>query len=217
MRKRYAVIVMIVLCMAIVAGCGKKTSNSPSPTAGRSTAGGGSSTSSSSKSASNEKPLPPETHPVGDIPDSQVFVTYKNTKAGYLFDAPEGWARTEKGSNVSFVHNFDGVSVNEYAQKQAPTVNSVQSNQVKSLIKTGRAIKILGIKDVTLKNEKAILVKYNSNSKPNKVTNKQVRLENERFYYFKNGKLAELTLWAPLGADNVDQWKRISDSFRWSK
>ena len=61
----------------------------------------------------------------------------------------------------------------------------------------------------------AIKVVYTSNSDPNPVTNKQIRLESERFYLSGNGKLAELTFSAPAGADNVDQWTLMSKSFRW--
>jgi hypothetical protein len=61
----------------------------------------------------------------------------------------------------------------------------------------------------------AVLITYTSNSDPNSVTGKQVRLENNRYLFFKNGKLATLTLSAPAGADNVDQWARIAHSFRW--
>jgi hypothetical protein len=42
-----------------------------------------------------------------------------------------------------------------------------------------------------------------------------VRLENNRYLFFKNGKIAALTLSAPIGADNVDQWARIAKSFKW--
>ena len=68
---------------------------------------------------------------------------------------------------------------------------------------------------VTLPGGNAILVDYTSNSEPDAVTGKQVRLENNAFIFYNNGKLATLTLWAPVGADNVDQWKRMSESFRW--
>jgi hypothetical protein len=47
------------------------------------------------------------------------------------------------------------------------------------------------------------------------VTGKQVRLENNFYLFLKNGKLALLTLWAPLGSDNVDQWNLIANSFKW--
>jgi hypothetical protein len=70
-------------------------------------------------------------------------------------------------------------------------------------------------RQVALPGGKAVLIKYTSNSQPNAVTNKQVRLENEAYVFFKNGKTATLTLWAPQGADNVDQWQRMAKSFRW--
>ena len=35
------------------------------------------------------------------------------------------------------------------------------------------------------------------------------------YVFYKNGKEAMLTMWAPLGADNVDQWNRMANSFRW--
>ena len=58
-------------------------------------------------------------------------------------------------------------------------------------------------------------MKYASNSDPNPVTNKRIRVENETYVFFKNGKEAMLTVWAPQGADNVDQWQRMAKSFRW--
>ena len=60
-----------------------------------------------------------------------------------------------------------------------------------------------------------VYVAYTSNSDPDPVTGKKVRLDNVTYYYYHQGTLAALTLWAPSGADNADQWKRISESFRW--
>ena len=61
----------------------------------------------------------------------------------------------------------------------------------------------------------AIAVTYTSNSDPDPVTAKQVRLEDVTYYFYRQGSLAALTLWAPAGADNVDQWKLMSESFKW--
>ena len=58
-----------------------------------------------------ENPLAPETNPVGDIPDTQAFVNYVASPGNYSLDVPEGWARTNNGSDVRFVDKFDGVSV----------------------------------------------------------------------------------------------------------
>jgi hypothetical protein len=60
-----------------------------------------------------------------------------------------------------------------------------------------------------------LLIKYESESEANPVTNKRIHLEDEAYVFYKNGKMAILTVWAPAGADNADQWKLISESFRW--
>ena len=97
-----------------------------------------------------------------------------------------------------------------------PTVSSVKSNDAPLLERSERAVKIGSIKPVKLPAGQAIRITYTSNSEPNQVTNKQVRLENERYLYFKDGKLVTLELYAPKGADNVDQWQLMSQSFHWN-
>jgi hypothetical protein len=61
-----------------------------------------------------------------------------------------------------------------------------------------------------------VLIVYTSNSEPNAVTNRQIRLENNRYLFFKAGKIVTLDLSAPVGADNVDQWKLMAESFHWN-
>jgi hypothetical protein len=162
-----------------------------------------------------EKPVAPEKNPPGDIPDSQVFVKYTSLRGGYELDVPEGWARRTRGGDVIFASKLDGLSVTITDEGKMPDAQSVRKNQVKQLEKTGRAVVIKSIKDIKFKSGPAVRVAYESNSEPNPVTNKQVRLENNIYVYYRNGKMAELRLWAPVGADNVDQWNRISHSFRW--
>ncbi len=162
-----------------------------------------------------EKAVAPEKNSPGDIPDSQVFVKYASSQGGYEIEFPEGWARTTRGSNVIFADKLDGLSVTVTNAAGPPNVESIRKNQAELLKKTGRAVRIKGIKNMRLSNGPALLMVYQSNSEPDPVVNKQVRLENSSYFYYKNGKLAELRLWAPLGADNVDQWDRISKSFRW--
>ena len=60
-----------------------------------------------------------------------------------------------------------------------------------------------------------VLIDYASNSEPDAVTGKQIRLENQTYLFFKDGKVASLTMWAPFGADNADQWNLMARSFRW--
>ncbi len=165
--------------------------------------------------ATPETALAPEVNPAGDIPDSQAFVKYQSPAGGYVLDTPEGWARTVQGGDVGFVDKFNGVSVVVTPVTAAPTAATAQANEVAAIKQHGRAVEITSVKDVQLPGGTAVLVAYTSNSDPNPVTNKQVRLENNSFLFFKNGKLATLRLYAVAGADNVDQWKRMSESFRW--
>ncbi|AFY91290.1 hypothetical protein [Chroococcidiopsis thermalis] len=171
--------------------------------------------SSGSAIAANEPAITPEKNPPGDIPDTQVFVNYKSTVGGYQLEVPEGWARQTKGSNVSFVNKLDGMQIAIANATTAPTANTVKTQQISNLEKSGRAVKVANVKDVTLPNGQAVLIEYTSNSDPDPVTGKQVRLENNNYLFFQQGKLATLRLYAPQGADNVDQWQRISRSFKW--
>jgi hypothetical protein len=68
---------------------------------------------------------------------------------------------------------------------------------------------------VRLPGGSAVLLTSTSESQPDAVTGKSVRLENNTYLFFRHDKQAALRLWAPLGADNVDQWRRIARSFRW--
>lgn len=162
-----------------------------------------------------EQPVAPEKNPTGDIPDSQAFIKYSSATGGYGLEVPEGWARSESGTEVSFVDKLDGLRVSVSKVSAPPTVDSVRGSYVAGLEKTGRAVYVQEIKSVNLPGGEAVLVRYQSNSDPDAVTGKKVRLENESYLFYSKGRQATLTLWAPLGADNVDQWKRMSESFRW--
>ena len=165
--------------------------------------------------ATPEQAVAPEQNPAGDIPDTQAFVPYTSAPGGYTLDVPEGWARSADAANVRFVSKLDGLSVTINAATTAPTAASARDHEGAALIAAGRAMTVSSVDDVTLPVGSAVLVKSTANSNPDLVTNKQVRLEQNIYLFFKDGKLATLTLWAPLGADNVDQWQRIAGSFRW--
>ncbi|MBN9075111.1 MAG: hypothetical protein BGN87_03290 [Rhizobiales bacterium 65-79] len=164
--------------------------------------------------AAAEKAIPAEKNPPGDIPDTQVFIDYVAPQ-GFTLKVPEGWARSDKSDGASFVDKLDGVVVAVSKADAAPSVASVKAKYIPELEKLERAVKVSAVKPAKLPAGAAIRVVYTSNSEPNAVTNKQVRLENERYLYFSDGKLVTLEFYAPKGADNVDQWQLMSKSFRW--
>ena len=171
--------------------------------------------STTDDSSANEKAVAPEKNPPGDIPDTQVFVKYSSEKGGYELQVPEGWAQTENGTDVTFADKYDGLQVNVAPVSDPITLESVKGNQETDLKKTGRAVVVNSVKEVKLNGSQAFCISYDSNSDPNPVTNKQIRLENKNYYYWEDGKMAVVRVWAPLGADNVDQWNFISQNFKW--
>jgi len=190
----------VAVC-ALLVGCGSKSS-----------------TSTQSPGGSSQPPgaVEPETNPPGDIPDDQVFVSYRSDTGGYSLDVPEGWARTQSGPNVSFVDKLDSIAVEITAGAEAPTVDSVEANEVSQLTSEVEAFEKVMVKAIDLPAGKAVLIRYRANSAPDSVTGKKVRLEIDRFELFKDGKLAVISLSAPAGSDNVDVWNQISSSFKWT-
>lgn len=161
-----------------------------------------------------ELAVAPEKNPPGDIPDTQVFIDYTST-SGFTLKVPEGWARTDTSDGASFVDKLDGVIIKEIVTVVPPTVANVKGQYVADLAGHVRAMKLGKVEAVKLPAGDAIRISFSSNSDPNPVTDKQVRLENEIYLYYAKGELVSVELYAPYGADNVDQWRLMSRSFRW--
>ncbi len=198
-----------VLLIALAVACTAKTDQGATASSMTTTTG------TETPISSTETAVAPEVNPPGDIPDSQAFVKYAHSAGGYQVEVPEDWARTEAGPDVTFINKFDGVSVAVSPANTGPTAASVRTNEAKLIQQQGRAVTISGASEVNLPGGKAVVIKYTSNSDPNPVTNKRLRLDNVSYVFFKSGNEATLTVWAPLGADNVDQWNRMANSFRW--
>jgi hypothetical protein len=161
-----------------------------------------------------EQPLQPERNPPGDIPDNQVFVDYVSP-LGFSLKVPEGWARLDRANGAVFEDKYGRIIVTEVPVTSPPDVAMAKSELVPQLQQEARAVTVDKVKEIKRPAGNAIVISYGSNSDPNPVTNKAIRLENDRYYFWKDGNLAMIDLSAPAGADNVDQWNLISKSFRW--
>ena len=160
------------------------------------------------------QPLPPEPSPTGDIPDTQVFIDF-NSPLGFSVKVPEGWSRRVVGDGVTFTSTYDALAVQLSQAAAPPSLASVKQNQVAALEKSPAAVRLTKITAMDLPAGPAILISFSSNSEPNAVTGKAIRLENDQYLFWKDARLATLTLSAPFGADNVDQWRMMSRSFQW--
>lgn len=164
--------------------------------------------------APQESPVAPEKNPPGDIPDTQVFITYRSP-LGYQIEVPEGWARSQHENRVQFADKYDKVAVAVGGAKTGPTAVSAKQIQIPALKASGHAVRISRVENVSLPAGQAVRIDYASNSQPNPVTGKRIRLENRRYLFYHGNLLATVTFAAPYGADNVDQWRRMSHSFQW--
>ena len=161
-----------------------------------------------------QQPIVAEKSPPGDIPDNQAFVAFKSP-LGFAVKVPEGWARRELPNGVSFSDKYNELQVAVASAATAPTLPMLQAGDIAVLEKSPKAVRVAGVKAVALPAGSAFVAHYGANSDPNPVTNKAVRLENARYYFWKAGRLATLTLSAPAGADNADQWLLMARSFAW--
>lgn len=148
-----------------------------------------------------------ESNPPGDIPDDTVFVPYRHPGQPYEVKVPEGWARTDLPTGAFFTDKLNSVRI-ETAPASSPPTEASARGQVKGEVRT--------VGTVSRKGGKAVRVVYRADSSPDPVTGKVVRDEVERYAFYRAGHEAILTLSGSVGADNVDPWRAVSDSFRWT-
>lgn len=160
-------------------------------------------------------PNAPEVNPAGDIPDNQVFVDYAPPSGGYHVKVPEGWARSEQAGAVIFTDKFNSVRIETATSASAPTVQSATQNEVPAIEAAAKNYEAGKVVAVTRKAGPAVLITYRADSDPNPVTGKVIHLDVERYEFWRNGIEVILTLSGPVGADNVDPWRIITDSFGW--
>jgi hypothetical protein len=172
----------------------------------------GTATSGSAGSTSSA----PESNPIGDIPDNQVYVPYRAPDGSFSLDVPEGWARSELPDGVSFTDKLNTVSVRELTGRPQPTPDTVRSDELAAIASSGRNVTLGKVETVTLPAGQTVHATFSEDSPPDPVTGRVVRDDAELFVFWRNGTEVLLTLSGPHGADNVDPWKKISASFRWA-
>jgi hypothetical protein len=147
----------------------------------------------------------------GDIPDNQVFLVFRNRGAGYSMKYPEGWSRRGTGKRVTFRDKNNIVRV-VVGGAGTPTKASVQADVAR--LRGARTQS--PPESTTISGAPAFKVVYSTESAPNAVTGKRVKLVVDRYYLSKRGRRAVVDLGTPEGVDNVDAYRLMIESFRWS-
>jgi hypothetical protein len=152
---------------------------------------------SPSKAGSASKAVNPnatETSPAGDIPDNQAYVAYSPPGGGYSVKVPEGWSRTVKGGAVTFTDKLNSITMQSRAAQGSPQGATVKRH-------AGAAVRTT----------------FLTPGKPDPVTGKAATLAVERYVFTHHGKAVVLTLSGAKGADNVDPWRIVTDSLRFTR
>ncbi|MGI9120586.1 MAG: hypothetical protein ACR2G7_10800 [Acidimicrobiales bacterium] len=172
-------------------------------------------TSPTPTTAAGVDPNAPEVNSAGDIPDDQVFVAYTPPSGGYGVRVPEGWARSETDGTVVFTDKLNSFRMESVAAARAPSTQSAEQEEVPAIRAASRDFEPGNVSEVTRKAGKAILITYRADGAPDPVTAKVLHLDVERYELWRGGTQVTLTLSGPQGADNVDPWRIVTDSFQW--
>jgi hypothetical protein len=178
--------------------------------------GGTSAATTNGAGTGGPNPNATETPPPGDIPDNQAFVPYSPADHAYSIKVPEGWAMTQAGQATLFTDKFNSIRVEKLAAATAPTVASATANEVPAIKAMAHGFVPGTVTTVARTAGTAITITYRADSAPNPVTGKVVVEAVERYEFWRNGTEVVLTLAAPVGSDNVDPWRKVTDSFGWN-
>lgn len=204
--------VSVVAVLAISACTGSTSSAAPAGTQSLPAGSASPSAVSSSGPAAHQT----ESNPPGDIPDQQVFVDYTAVDGKVTVKVPEGWARSQTSGEVTFTDKLNAISIRERPAAAALTEAAATTTVVPQLATQVPAFHSGTVTTVTRKAGQAVLVTYVGDSAPDPVTNKVVQDAFERYSFWHAGTEVVVTLSGPKGADNVDPWKIVTDSVRWS-
>jgi hypothetical protein len=166
--------------------------------------------------ATGVDPNAPEVSPPGDIPDNQAFVPYSPPSGGYSVKVPEGWARTSSGGAVTFTDKLNAIRVETQSTRAPLTATQASRVELARLAHSVKGFKAGTVTAVTRPAGRAVRITYLADARPDAVTGKSGTDAVERYVFFHAGKDLVLTLSGPKGADNVDPWRIVTDSVRWS-
>jgi hypothetical protein len=157
----------------------------------------------------------------GDIPDNQVFLVYRNAKAGYSIKYPEGWAIRGKAGDVTIqdknnlVHIVADTGAATVAQASAD-MKALAASTPRFSFKPPAGHPTCTNMGTTMKLPlAAVHVVYSTQGQPSPVTGKRAVLNVDRYYLGHNGRRVIVDLGTPQGVDNVDAYCLMIGSFRW--
>ena len=196
---------LVLASLMLIAGCG-----SSKHTAAPTTTAGTTSTGATTQPGSGALQAEAQSAATGDIPDNQAFVVFTDAGAGYSIKYPEGWAQSGGGKRVVIRDKNNIIRV--LVRPGALPTTAAATRELGAL----RAVRVeTAPASHALPSGPSIKAVYSTESAPNPVTGKRVRLVVDRYYLAHGGKQAIVDLGTPQGVDNGDAYRLMIESFRW--
>ncbi len=225
--RRPLLVVAIVLTVAACAGTSAPPSGTPGPTASRAAATAttaGSSSPTAPLSAATVSPTTgsgasqaPDTGggtTSGDIPDNAVFLTYHGTNPAFAIHYVEGWQVSQAPDGV-VVRDKDSSETVTIVAPQSDVQSYVASTDLPAL-RTQPGFALVKQDSVAIGGAQEVHLVYHLPAPPDPVTGKRVPSTVDRYYVPGPAGLAVVSLSTPDGVDNVDAFRQMIESFRWS-
>ena len=176
--------------------------------------GSGSSSSGSAQGGANAASAEAQSAAQGDIPDNQKFLRFQNSQAGYSNQYPEGWAQKGSTTDVTFSDKDNSVEI-AVSKGPTPTVSSVSAELRKEAARD-TTLKPGTPQQITEGPNQTVHVVYHVEGPPDPVTGKRFTLMVDRYVLGNKGRIATVNEATPVGVDNVDAYRMIIQSYRWS-
>ena len=207
----------------VVVGCGSSSSSSSSSATGASSGASATTTTSAPPSTTASGGSVPGTlsadaqsAATGDIPDNQVFLVLGNAHGGYSMKYPEGWTIQGSGSDKLAISDKNNLVRVVIAHGPAPSPSSVGA-ALAAVKRSSPTLTFTAPQKFALPaSSGAVKAVYTTESAPNPVTGKRVKLVVDRYVLRgSGGRVATVDLGTPAGVDNVDAYRMMIQSFTW--
>jgi len=149
----------------------------------------------------------------GDIPDNAVFLTYRSAAWSFSIQYVEGWQVRTATDGVT-IRDKDSSETVRVVTMPPDVAAYIKNTDLPALQSQPR---FALVKQNTVKVGSAVYAHlvYHAPADPDPVTGKQVASTIDRFYVPGPG-LAIISLSTPDGVDNVDAFRQMITSFKWS-
>lgn len=204
------------VALLALSGCGSSTraSSSAAPAAGAPAATSGAPAASGGSAGAGALSADATSAKTGDVPDTQNFLTFSDRALRISIVYPEGWVVKQAGDGVSFTDKNNQVRV--ALSKGAPPTAATVAAKLAALKSSAPTLAVTAAaQTVRLPSGPAIKATYTTESAPNPVTGKTLKLTVDRYALAHAGRIAVVDLGTPVGVDNIDAYKKLIGSFKW--